>query len=150
MYVQYIYCSKLFPEGREQFSFSYDNGEAILFGGLITNKSNKVWRFDPANLSWSTLDFESSTVTNRSGHTANLHSKKLYIFGGKSKIQSMYMLNDLEIFDIENNTWIFPNCSCKNYLKLRRNHVSVCVGKIINKNVLEYLLIIVMFNFCIF
>ena len=130
MYAHYIYCNKLFPEGREQFTFSYDNGEAIVFGGLITNKSNKVWRFDPLNLTWSTLEFDSSSITNRNGHSAILHQKKLFIFGGKSKIQTVYMFQDLEIFDIELKVWIFPNCSSKNYLRLRRNHIAILIGKI--------------------
>lgn len=97
---------------------------------MITNKSNRIWKFDPSNYSWSILEFEGSALTiNRTGHSAILHQKKLFIFGGKAKIQNVYIFHDLEIFDIENNTWIYPNCSCINYLKLRKNHVAVVVGK---------------------
>ena len=127
----YIYCNKHFPEGREQFTFSYHNGEAIVFGGLNTNKSNKVWRFDPLNLTWSILEFESQSILNRIGHSAILHQKKLFVFGGKSKIQSMYMFQDLEIFDVEQKFWIFPNISSKHFLKLRRNHVALLIGRIL-------------------
>lgn len=140
LYVQFMYSSKIFPEGREQFTFSYENGEAILFGGMITNKSNKMWKFNPAKNSWSTINCENTTTVNpqRSGHTAILQQKKLYVFGGKSKVHSMYVLQDLEIFDLENNTWNFPSCPSKNFLKLRRNHVAVIVGN--NRN--KYIIII--------
>ena len=47
------------------------------------------------------------------------------------------MMQDLEIFDIENNKWIEANCSCKNYLKLRRHHIAVIVGKIIVNKINE-------------
>lgn len=137
LYVQYLYSSKIFPEGREQFTFSYDNGEAILFGGLITNKSTKLWKFNPEKYYWSIIDYENSntstsSIGNRSGHIAILLQKKLYVFGGKSKIHSQFVLQDLEIFDMETNIWTFPNFLSKNYLKLRKNHVAVAVGKRIN------------------
>jgi len=130
LYVQYIYSKKLFPEGREQFSFSYDNEMAILYGGFITNNnSNKIWKFNPSNYSWSILEYDCATAISRSGHTAILYQKKLYLFGGKSKNLNSYLFQEIEIFDLEYNTWISPNISCKNYLKLRKNHIAVLIGK---------------------
>lgn len=82
MYGYYVYSYKLFPEGREQFSFSYDNTDAIVYGGLITNKSNKVWKLDPASLTWRILDYENQFINVRSEHSGILFQKKLYIFGG--------------------------------------------------------------------
>lgn len=129
LYSFYIYASKNFPEGREQFSFSYENGEAVLFGGVSTNKSNKIWKFDPNNFIWNDLDYECKTISTRFGHSAILYQSKLFIFGGKSKIQGVYMFQDLEIFDIDYKIWIFPTVTSSNFLKLRRNHVAILVGK---------------------
>lgn len=128
MYGSYVYSYKLFPEGREQFSFSYDNTDAIVYGGLISNKSNKVWKFDPANLSWNILDFDTQSINVRSGHSGILYQKKLYLFGGKSKLQNFYFIQDLEIFNLEDRTWTSPNVFTKSTLKLRRNHVGIVVG----------------------
>jgi len=128
MYGYYVYSYKLFPEGREQFSFSYDNTYAIVYGGLITNKSNKVWKLDPSSLTWNILDFVTQSINVRSGHSGVLCQKKLYLFGGRSKLQNFYFIQDLEIFNLEERTWTSPNVYTKSTLKLRRNHVGLVVG----------------------
>jgi hypothetical protein len=47
-YAEYRYSSKIFPEGREQFSLKYNLIDCVMFGGLVTNKNNNnVWRLDP-------------------------------------------------------------------------------------------------------
>jgi len=58
-----------------------------------------------------------------------LYQKKLYLFGGKSKLQNFSFIQDLEIFNMEDRTWATPNIYTKNNLKLRRNHISLTVGK---------------------
>jgi len=35
-----------FPECRDQFTFRYDYIDAILFGGLTSNKNINVWKLD--------------------------------------------------------------------------------------------------------
>lgn len=129
MYAYYVYSNKLFPEGREQFSFCYDNFDAIIYGGLVTNKSNKIWKLDPSSLSWSTIDFDCSSINIRSGHTGLLCQKKLYVFGGKSKVQSFNVFQDLEIFSLEDKQWSSPSIYTKSNLKLRRNHIALLIGK---------------------
>ena len=128
LYGHYVYSYKLFPEGREQFSFSYDNTDAILYGGLVTNKSNKVWKLDPSSLNWIVLDFDTQSINVRSGHSGVLYQKRLYLFGGRSKIQNFYFIQDLEIFNLEERTWTSPNVFTKSSLTLRRNHVGLSVG----------------------
>ena len=128
MYGYYVYSYKLFPEGREQFSFSYDNTDAIVYGGLITNKSNKIWKLDPSTLTWSVLDYDTQSINVRSGHSGVLYQKRLYLFGGRSKLQNFHFMQDLEIFNLEDRTWTTPNVHSKNNLKLRRNHVGLVVG----------------------
>ncbi len=126
---------KAFPEGREQFSFSNNNNnnEAVIFGGVCSNKSNKVWKLNPINYTWIDLEFQSKTVINRFGHTAILYLQKLYIFGGKAKVGNVYIFQDLEIFDIEKKLWIYPNINSKIQMKLRRGHIALLIGKNNNK-----------------
>lgn len=48
LYAEYKYSSKIFPEGREQFSFKYNLVDVVLFGGLVMNKNNNnLWTLDP-------------------------------------------------------------------------------------------------------
>jgi len=78
IYSYYVYASKTFPEGREQFTLSFDGNEIIMYGGLSTNKSNILWKLDPLNLSWSkeNCDFGHSVLL-RYGHTSNIIVKIL-------------------------------------------------------------------------
>ena len=47
-YAEYKYSTKIFPEGREQFSLKYNLVDCVMFGGLVTNKNNNyVWKLDP-------------------------------------------------------------------------------------------------------
>ena len=50
LYACYKTGQKNFPEGREQFAFNYNISEIILFGGIVTNKSNNVWVLDPCKI----------------------------------------------------------------------------------------------------
>jgi len=50
LYAEYKYSNKIFPEGREQFTFKYNLVDVVMFGGLIMNKNNNnLWTFDPCN-----------------------------------------------------------------------------------------------------
>jgi hypothetical protein len=43
IHCSYIYSKKNFPEGREQFSMSYNNVDFVLYGGLSINRNANVW-----------------------------------------------------------------------------------------------------------
>lgn len=132
LYGYYAYPLKTFPEGREQFSLSYDGKEAVVYGGLISNKSNIIWKFDPLNLSWKKEDQDfSNSIVPRFGHTCNLYQKKLYVFGGRTKLNNYFYIPDLEIYNLEDKTWTNPIVYTKSTLKLRRNHISLLVGEIV-------------------
>ena len=129
-YSNYAYTNKVFPEGREQASLAYDGDDCMLFGGLVPNKSNMLWNFDPANLSWrKESDKCSNTVLLRYGHTGILYRQKLYIFGGRTKLNSLFYIPDLEVYNLDDKSWTFPNLETKKTLKLRHNHISVLIGK---------------------
>lgn len=130
LYSYYVYTNKIFPEGREQFTLSYDGEEIIMVGGLVSNKSNILWKLDPKNLSWTKENCEfSQSIVLRYGHTAILHQKRLYVFGGRTKINNYFYIPDLDIYNLEDKTWDQPSLYTKSTLKLRRNHVALLVGK---------------------
>lgn len=47
LYCYYTYANKNFPEGREQFAFHNHLTDIFLYGGIVSNKNNNVWRLDP-------------------------------------------------------------------------------------------------------
>ena len=49
LFGNYVYCTKNFPESREQFTLTYDLYDVVLFGGMSSNKNNIVWTLDPGN-----------------------------------------------------------------------------------------------------
>jgi len=51
-YGNYHYGNKNFPEGREQFTLSYDLFDVLLFGGIVTNKSQCIWSLDPCIITY--------------------------------------------------------------------------------------------------
>jgi len=97
---------------------------------LSSNKSNLLWRLDPINLRWGKEECEfSHSLLWRYGHTSTLFEKRLYVFGGRTKMQNYFYIPDLEIYNLEEKVWTTPNIHSKNSLKLRRNHVALLVGK---------------------
>lgn len=128
MYGYYIYSSKNFPEGREQFSWSKDGSDFLLFGGIVSNKTNYIWNLDPVNLEWKKIIAEGIPANLRYGHTAVLYQRKLYVFGGKTKVNNYPYIPDLEVFSLDDRTWANPVLYTKSILKVRRNHVAKIIG----------------------
>ena len=128
MYGYYVYGSNSFPEGREQFCWCSEFNNYVLFGGITSNKSNNVWNLDPLNVEWTPIDVEGSNANLRYGHTGVLYQNKLYVFGGKAKLNNYTFFPDLEIFNLEDRNWISPPLQTKMVLKLRRNHIAKSIG----------------------
>lgn len=57
-----------------------------------------------------------------------MYQKKLYLFGGKTFIEKYCDLGDLEIFNLEDKTWSFPQVFTKSIMKTRRNHIAEVIG----------------------
>jgi hypothetical protein len=124
----YYYYSKIFPECRQQFSWHYDGTDSVLFGGLVSNKSNDVWTFDPRTMIWTKLEnneFNWSVV--RFGHTGVVYKKKLILFGGHNTT-NYYHLPDVEILNLQNNIWGVPGLYTASILKLRKYHIACVIG----------------------
>ena len=125
-----LYCSKCFPESREQFSFSDDpnTNNIYLYGGFSSNiKSNVLWQLDASSFSWKQINSINIQPELRSGHTGVIHKGKYIIFGGR--FVHIPLMGDLDIFDFETKTWNAPPLLTANYLKLRRHHISCVIGQ---------------------
>lgn len=72
----------------------------------------------------------------RYGHSTTLYGKKIYLYGGKIKVNNNFSyLADLDIFNLgilcnykEDKHWIPSYIPTKNYLKPRRNHIAELIG----------------------
>ena len=121
------YPSKNFPEGREQFSIGIKNSEIIISGGISTNmKYLSIWSLDIQKLEWEKIN-QNIQIDNRYGHTALAINNKLYIYGGKTKYSNTSVINGLEIFSFNNNSYSNQGIGGESP-ENRRNHIAVFVG----------------------
>jgi len=80
-------------------------------------------------MEWKKLPNDNNiSVSSRFGHTGVLYQKKLLIFGGKIKLNNIYFMADLEIYNLEDKHWSTPIVYSKNTLKLRSNHIAELIG----------------------
>jgi len=124
---RYIYYGKNFPEGRDQFSLTIEGSDIVLFGGIVTNQSNHIWRLDANKLEWNKIIPANSPANQRYGHSGILYQRKLYIFGGRTKLDNFVLYGDLDVFNLDTRMWETPIVFTKPSTK-RRNHVAKLVG----------------------
>ena len=76
------YPNKNFPESRSEFVFAQEGREFILHGGYNISRKNNIWKYNPNQKSW--ISIEPIGIKNeiRYAHTGVLHFRNLYIFGG--------------------------------------------------------------------
>jgi hypothetical protein len=130
MFAYYTFNNKCFPESREQFTWSIDGKECVLFGGIVTNKRNDIWMFDLIGLNWKRVKQSDNTNSAyiRYGHSAVLIKKKLILYGGISKVGSYKYIPDVEIYHTDLNQWTVPKLNTVTTVKLRKHHVACLVG----------------------
>ena len=81
------------------------------------------------NFEWKKINYESSTPNPRFGHTSTIYQKKLFIFGGKTKLYNNFsVLSDLEIYNLEEKSFRSPLILSKVTCKPRRNHIAELIG----------------------
>ncbi|MCQ2818317.1 MAG: hypothetical protein MJ252_13705, partial [archaeon] len=114
------------PEGRTEFSFGVDGKEVYMLGGLVSNKTNIVWSFEPAHYKWSKVQQKNTAPELRLAHTSVICNRKLYIYGGKYLISKV--LGGLEYFDLDNHIWSPPLINNGERVPSRRNHIACIVG----------------------
>ena len=139
LFACFKYSSKSYPESREQFSFILCDENIYLIGGICCiNETDEIWKYNTSNLTWSKIKINNKTLS-RFGHTATLdkNKNKIYIFGGRSKLdiwshsissEKKEYFGNLEYYDIKQNEWNIPPMKGKYHPSLRRNHTSELVG----------------------
>jgi len=128
LFSYYKYPVKNFPEGREQFSICRKNSEIIITGGISSNmKFLPIWSLNIPKLEWEKIS-QNNPLENRYGHTALALNNKLYIFGGKTKYATSSILNGLEIYSFNSNTFSNNNNIGGERPENRKSHIAVFVG----------------------
>ena len=122
----YKYCEKNFPEGKEQFSLCSKGKYLYLSGGLSINmKQITIWTLNIETLEWNKIQIKNSAYS-RYGHSTVYYQNKIYFFGGTVKIEKTTMLGGLEIFSLNDKSFIIYNAKgnpCK-----RKNHIAEIIG----------------------
>ena len=122
----FIYSTKNFPEGKEQFSLCTKGKYLYLSGGLSTNmKQMSIWSLNMETLEWNKILLKNTTYS-RFGHTSIYYQNKIYFFGGTLKIEKSSLLTNLEIFSFYDKSFTVSNSKtgpCK-----RKNHIAELIG----------------------
>ena len=122
--------TKICPESREQFSFNYDpitNCIYLFSGNSCYIGKHQLWRYNLLTFNWEALNAPSQLMEGRSGHTGIIYKSKLIIFGGRYLNNTT--LADVDIYNIDNNSWAVTQLNTSIFLQLRRNHVACLVGQ---------------------
>ena len=128
LFCYYRYPLINFPEGREQFTFTLNEDEIILTGGLSSyNKNFFLWKLQVETLKWKKISLTNNNQINRYGHSAVLYQNKLHFFGGFSKLNKSNIKNDFIIFNLLDNTFNTPKIIGKEPV-CTKNHISLLVG----------------------
>ena len=126
LYNKKEYPNKNFPESRSEFIFAQEGREFILHGGYNVSRKYNLWKFNPFQNYWISIEPIGNKSEIRYAHTGVLHYRNLYIFGGINFRGTNFA--DLEIFSLDKKSWIFPRLGTNIHVPLRRNHVSCGVG----------------------
>ena len=93
--------SPVAPCIRASHSSAVYNGKCYIFGGPDddNNKLNDFWELDLATETYKAIEVgkDSAQPVARSGHTANIHKGKMYIFGGILELTKE--LNEMLVYD---------------------------------------------------
>ena len=86
-----------------------------------------IWSLNIPKLEWEKIN-QNNPLENRYGHTALALNNKLYIFGGKTKYATSSILNGLEIYSFNSNTFSNNNNIGGERPENRKSHIAVFVG----------------------
>lgn len=139
LFACFKFSCKNYPESREQFSLITCDEYIYLIGGIsCINEIDEIWKYNTSNLTWTKIKINNKTLS-RFGHTATLdrNKSKIYIFGGRSKMdiwshsissEKKELFGNIEYYDIKQNEWNIPPMKGKYHPALRRNHTSELIG----------------------
>lgn len=114
------------PESRSQFIFVQEGKDVILHGGYNISRKYNIWKFNFNEKSWTSIEPQGLINEIRYAHVGALYHRNLYIYGGKYFRGINFA--DIEIFNLDKKSWIFPKLESAKRIPLRRNHASCSVG----------------------
>ena len=118
---------RLLPPPRRDHTLCKMGPYLLLFGGWSHDyDGNELWLLG-SNWKWQQLEITGTAPCSRRGHSANVIGSKMFIFGGLYGF-SKY-LNDLHIYDGDNNEWIQPELVGITRPPPRAWHTSTIIGQ---------------------
>ena len=130
LFSYYRYPNRNFPEGKEQFSIFLREKEKqiIICGGLSAfMKGMSIWSLDLEKLEWNKVPQDMST-NNRFGHTSIIYQNKIYLFGGRTKYGNSFVSPGLEIFSLNDKSFLSNQVERGIGPEPRKNHIAELVG----------------------
>ena len=130
LFAYYRYPNKNFPEGKEQFSVFLREKEKqiIICGGLSSfMKGMSIWSLDLEKLEWNKVPQDMPT-NNRFGHTSIIYQNRIYLFGGRTKYGGSFVSPGLEIFSLNDNSFLNHEAEVGLVPEPRKNHIAELIG----------------------
>ena len=113
------------PNALSQFSISIYNNKLYLFGGLSVGFNNHLWKYDILLRKWNKIKINNyEEPVPRYAHTSILINNNIIIFGGEIPKNYFKFPEDLIIFNIEKNKFIFPKIK-QFHIQQRKGHICV-------------------------
>ena len=128
LFSYFKYPPKIFPEGKEQFGLCSKGKYLYLSGGLSTYmKQMSIWSLNMETLEWNKLQ-TLNTTNCRFGHTSVFYQNKIFLYGGRIKVEKASMLVGLEVYSLNEN--LFVSSMVKGGPIKRRNHIAEVIGNL--------------------
>ena len=122
----------IIPLARDSHSaVLYNNTDMIIFGGNgQTTKFNDLWDFDINEYKWTKMTTQGKSPCARDGHLSTIiYNKYMVIYAGLNEKDEV--INDIYLFDFENNNWIECDIINSNLLENRDGQSCCFVGDMI-------------------
>ena len=122
----------IIPLARDSHSaVLYNNTDMIIFGGNgQTTKFNDLWDFDINEYKWTKMTTQGKSPCARDGHLSTIiYNRYMVIYAGLNEKDEV--INDIYLFDFENNNWIECNIINSNLLENRDGQSCCFVGDMI-------------------
>ena len=122
----------IIPLARDSHSaVLYNNTDMIIFGGNgQTTKFNDLWDFDINEYKWTKITKKKKSPCARDGHLSTIiYNRYMVIYAGLNEKDEV--INDIYLFDFENNNWIECDIINSNLLENRDGQSCCFVGDMI-------------------
>ena len=122
----------IIPLARDSHSaVLYNNTDMIIFGGNgQTTKFNDLWDFDINEYKWTKMTTQGKSPCARDGHLSTIiYNRYMVIYAGLNEKDEV--INDIYLFDFENNNWIECDVINSNLLENRDGQSCCFVGDMI-------------------